>query len=93
MERPKLMNKDRYGIKMKEFCREHEAWLEAELEKKDPRFGNARYIRNLFEKTIEHQANRLSSISDILIKYHKKLLISIETIYKGLEDIINQSLE
>ncbi len=27
---------------------------------KDKNFGNARYIRNLFEKTIERQANRLS---------------------------------
>ena len=36
MERPKLMNKDSYGIKMKEFCREHEAWLTAELAKKGP---------------------------------------------------------
>ena len=30
------MNKDRYGIKMKEFCREHEAWLTAELAAKGP---------------------------------------------------------
>ena len=30
------MNKDRYGIKMKEFCREHEEWLRAELDKKGP---------------------------------------------------------
>lgn len=27
---------------------------------KDKNFGNARFVRNLFEKTIERQANRLS---------------------------------
>ena len=27
---------------------------------KDQNFGNARFVRNLFEKTIERQANRLS---------------------------------
>ena len=28
--------------------------------RKDKNFGNARFVRNLFEKTIEKQANRLS---------------------------------
>ena len=28
-------------------------------------FGNARFVRNLFEKTIEHQANRLASVPAI----------------------------
>ena len=32
---------------------------------KDPRFGNARYIRNLFEKIIIQQANRLSEITEV----------------------------
>jgi stage V sporulation protein K len=39
--------------------------IEEELDKKDSRFGNGRYVRNIFEKTLEHQANRLSLISDI----------------------------
>ena len=30
------MNKDKYGIKMKDFCREHEAWLEGELAASGP---------------------------------------------------------
>ena len=50
--------------------------IEAELEKRDPKFGNARYIRNLFEKTIEHQANRLSSISDITPELLSTITIS-----------------
>lgn len=35
---------------------------------KDERFGNARFIRNLFEKTIERQANRLAKESNITTK-------------------------
>ena len=31
--------------------------------KKDRYFGNARYVRNVFEKSIQHQANRLSKSS------------------------------
>ena len=34
--------------------------LEKAVSQKDQNFGNARFVRNLFEKTIEHQANRLS---------------------------------
>lgn len=33
-----------------------------EVEKKEAHFGNARYVRNLFEKVIQRQANRLSAI-------------------------------
>ena len=32
---------------------------------KDSHFGNGRYVRNLFEKVIEKQANRLASLSDL----------------------------
>lgn len=35
-------------------------FLEQTINNKDNNFGNARFIRNLFEKTIERQANRLS---------------------------------
>lgn len=34
--------------------------LEKAVAEKDQNFGNARFVRNLFEKTIERQANRLS---------------------------------
>lgn len=33
--------------------------------KKDKNFGNGRYVRNLFEKVIEVQANRLSSVPNV----------------------------
>lgn len=33
-----------------------------EVQKKDAHFGNARFVRNLFEKVIQRQANRLSQI-------------------------------
>lgn len=32
---------------------------------KDKSFGNGRYVRNLFEKVVENQANRLSSEADV----------------------------
>ncbi|MDR1601875.1 MAG: AAA family ATPase [Tannerella sp.] len=36
-------------------------YLEKTAANKDKHFGNARFVRNLFEKTIERQANRLST--------------------------------
>lgn len=32
---------------------------------KDKNFGNARFVRNIFEKTLERQANRLAAISNL----------------------------
>lgn len=39
--------------------------IEKAVSTKDENFGNARYIRNIFEKVIEIQANRLSSETDL----------------------------
>ena len=39
--------------------------IRIELEKNDPKFGNGRFVRNLFERTIEHQANRLAAVPSI----------------------------
>lgn len=45
------------------------AILKGVLEKavigKDKNFGNGRFVRNLFEKVVENQANRISSVADI----------------------------
>ena len=41
---------------------------------KDKGFGNGRYVRNLFEKTIENQANRLSKVGSLT----KEILSIIE---------------
>lgn len=48
--------------------------LEEVVAKKPKDFGNARYIRNLFEKTVEAQANRLASEP----KISKELLVEIK---------------
>ncbi len=39
--------------------------LDSVVHHKDRNFGNARYVRNIFEKCIQHQANRLSKEKDI----------------------------
>lgn len=52
----KLQNEVRQA--MKEFF--HNA-----VENKDANFGNARFVRNIFEKTLEKQANRLSTDLDL----------------------------
>lgn len=44
------------------------------VEEKDENFGNGRYVRNLFEKTIENQATRLASVGNIT----NELLATIE---------------
>lgn len=36
-----------------------------EIEKGDPSFGNGRFVRNLFEKMMENQANRLSNEQEL----------------------------
>ena len=35
-------------------------YFENEVAHKDANFGNGRLVRNVFEKTLEHQANRLA---------------------------------
>ncbi|MBQ0016297.1 MAG: DUF4236 domain-containing protein [Bacteroidales bacterium] len=50
--------------------------LSKAVAEKDQNFGNGRFVRNLFEKTIENQAARLSSVSHIT----RKSLVSIEAV-------------
>ena len=40
-------------------------YLENAVANKDANFGNGRFVRNVFEKTLEHQANRLASESNL----------------------------
>lgn len=61
--------------------------LQNVVETREQDFGNARYIRNLFEKTIENQANRLSYDSDISIE--KLTSIELDDIK---DEIINQGV-
>jgi AAA+ superfamily predicted ATPase len=51
-------------------------YLTAAVAIKDKNFGNARFVRNLFEKTIEKQANRLSEDPDLI----KEELLEIQAI-------------
>ena len=39
--------------------------FENAIENKDENFGNARYVRNIFEKTLENQAMRLASLTNL----------------------------
>ena len=58
------LNKHKYTLSV-----EAEAFISAYLSNavanKDKNFGNARFVRNLFEKTLEYQAMRLASIGHL----------------------------
>lgn len=43
-------------------------YLEQTLAAKDANFGNGRFVRNIFEKALERQANRLASESNLTIE-------------------------
>lgn len=58
------LKKSRYKIKRDAFELLQETILRA-VSMKDKNFGNARYVRNLFEKVIQMQANRLAKKSSI----------------------------
>ena len=49
--------------------------LEKAVTERDADFGNARYVRNLFERAIEHQATRLSGVAPLT----KEILEQIST--------------
>ncbi|MGM9818436.1 MAG: DUF4236 domain-containing protein [Paludibacteraceae bacterium] len=50
-------------------------FFERVCERKDKNFGNARFVRNIFEKTLEKQANRLSQDPDLTIGELKEILV------------------
>ena len=60
-----------FNLKNNEYCISNEArtalseYLQKCVNEKDERFGNGRFVRNLFEKTIERQANRLSQAPNL----------------------------
>ncbi|MBO7496501.1 MAG: AAA family ATPase [Salinivirgaceae bacterium] len=60
-----------FNLKNNEYCISDEArsaltgYLQKCVDEKDERFGNGRFVRNLFEKTIERQANRLSQAPNL----------------------------
>ena len=54
--------------------------VEKAVARRDANFGNARFVRNIFEKALEHQANRLASQSNLTAE-------RLSTIEK--EDVLN----
>ena len=50
--------------------------FEAKISQKSKDFGNARYVRNLFEKTIEMQANRLASVPHLTKELMAELVLT-----------------
>lgn len=48
----------------------------SKIAQKTKDFGNARYVRNLFEKTIEMQANRLASVPQLTKEMMETLILS-----------------
>ena len=49
--------------------------LEDAVKNKDKNFGNGRFVRNLFEKTLERQANRLSAIERPTLSQLKEIIL------------------
>jgi Cdc6-like AAA superfamily ATPase len=50
--------------------------LDSAVKHKDRNFGNARYARNIFEKSIQRQANRLSNEKNPTAKQLTELTVS-----------------
>jgi type VII secretion ATPase EccA len=75
------MRKNQYTMS-DETARYLEEQLEYVVAHKDRNFGNARYCRNLFEKSITNQANRLMGVSNA--SKQQLMEITIEDIQKAL---------
>ena len=56
--------------------------LDEAVAHKDKNFGNARYVRNVFEKAIQEQANRVSTLKNATARDLTE--ITIEDIQKAL---------
>ena len=67
------LKSNQYEVAQESIAKLHMVVSDAIL-KKDRHFGNGRYIRNLFEKTIERQATRLATV----VPLTQKLLLCIE---------------
>lgn len=80
-----LSSAKKYEYKLTE---EADAFLKQALEdvvaNKDKNFGNGRFVRNLFEKVVENQANRLSTVSHVSSEI--LATIEVEDIEKSLRN-------
>lgn len=62
------VNMRKYDYHFGEGAKEElQQYLEKAVANKDANFGNGRFVRNIFEKTLERQANRLASESNLTI--------------------------
>ena len=60
------LNMKKYDYHFGEDAKEKlQQYLNKAVTNKDANFGNGRFVRNVFEKTLERQANRLASISNL----------------------------
>ena len=70
-------NMKKYDYLFGEGAKEHlQRYFENEVARKDTNFGNGRFVRNVFEKTLERQANRLAK--EVHLTTDKLLRIKIE---------------
>jgi Cdc6-like AAA superfamily ATPase len=60
----KYLKKNEYTI-TKEAAAYLKDRLDYAVEHKDRNFGNARFVRNVFEKTIQAQANRIAKVGKV----------------------------
>jgi Holliday junction resolvasome RuvABC ATP-dependent DNA helicase subunit len=58
------LRKSRYKIKRDAF-EELQRVVAKAVASRDKNFGNARFVRNLFEKVVQNQANRLAKMESI----------------------------
>lgn len=70
-----LVKKNHYIASDKLISKLH-AEFQKNYDKRDRTFGNGRYVRNVFEKTIENQSNRLSAMGGELSNEDLQLLTS-----------------
>ena len=73
------LKKSRYKIKRDAFEWVH-SFISNKVMMKDERFGNARFIRNVFEKIVQNQADRLASQTTICNK--ELTIITIDDVTK-----------
>ena len=52
-----------------------ELLFEHAIATKDKNFGNGRFVRNLFDKTIEQQSNRLAALTNVNVEQLSELLL------------------
>ena len=69
-------NMKKYEYHFGEGAKENlQQYFENEVAHKDANFGNGRLVRNVFEKTLERQANRLASEKDLSAERLSEILI------------------